>query len=389
MKNKSVLIFGTSHLAFRLHKKLKAQHDAVIYCSMNQLNEVSDEDSFAENIATYFSKILVDDIKMIFVLDDQDEHNLQICISILALQNKIPMYASLFNENLIPHLQQISSHLTILNRAKIAAPIFVAAIEKKLERKEMPTSNVHFQNEQGNKKNSLIFKLVISLLGVLFLAISYFHVVEKMSIIDSIYFVVTTATSTGYGDINLLKSPYYSKIAGIILMLSSTIFIWMIFSLTIDSFLKQRMQIALGRKKYSLKGHVILCGLGKVGYFIIEELLQKNEKVIIVEINENSKHIEHFKSLGAEVYIGDAKSFKVMNDVNVREAKALLTVIDDDATNLEIALNARSINQHLRIILRIFDEEMTKHIKGLLNIELSFSASTIALNKMDEILKSK
>jgi voltage-gated potassium channel len=130
-----------------------------------------------------------------------------------------------------------------------------------------------------------------------------------------------------------------------------------------------------------------MCGLGKVGYYVVETLIEQNEKVIIVELDENSKHINYFRSLGAEVYIGDATQYNVMKDVNVEHAKALISVIDNDAINLEVGLNARTINTNLRLVLRIFDEEMTKHIKFLLNIELTFSASTVALKKCLEILK--
>ena len=56
----------------------------------------------------------------------------------------------------------------------------------------------------------------------------------------------------------------------------------LIFSLTIDVLLKKRMQLSLGRRKYNFSNQIIVCGLGRVGYFIVEELLQKNEKVIFL-----------------------------------------------------------------------------------------------------------
>jgi TrkA-N domain len=199
--------------------------------------------------------------------------------------------------------------------------------------------------------------------------------------------VVVTAASVGYGDINFATASTGTKIVVILLILCSTISIWMIFSLTIAVFLKRRIQLELGRKKYNLKNHVIVCGLGRLGYYIVLELLQKNEKVIVIEQNENSNHIDYFKQLGAEVYIGDARLPKVMRDVNVIQAKALISVINNDSLNLEIGLNARSHQPEVKLILRIFDDQMADKIKDYLKIYHSLSASAIADDKFYEMLK--
>ena len=97
----------------------------------------------------------------------------------------------------------------------------------------------------------------------------------------------------------------------------------MIFSLTVDGIIKRRMQLALGRRKYARSGHVILCGLGRLGYFIADGLLTQDEQVLVVEKNEDSPTSEHLRSRGADVYIGDARLPRVLQDVGVTRAKAL------------------------------------------------------------------
>jgi Trk K+ transport system NAD-binding subunit len=170
-------------------------------------------------------------------------------------------------------------------------------------------------------------------------------------------------------------------------MLGSTILIWMIFSLTIDYFLKNRIQLALGRKKYHTKNHVIVCGLGRLGYFIVEELLKREKKVIIIEINEEAKHVDYFRSIGADVYIGDARSEKVLSDVNIKHSAALISVINNDALNIEIGLHARTLYATMKIVLRIFDEDIAVEIKNMLNIQLAMSNSAIASKSFFNELK--
>ena len=387
MKKKIVLIIGAGHLAYRLKKYLSAEGYEIVNTSVEQINVQSGSVSLIENLDNYIEKIDLDNVAMIYLLEDKDENNLQLIISLISLVSHVPITASLFNENLIPHLQKDHTNLRILNPAKIAAPAFVEQLY--IQKNNEPV----FKNVLSNnistirRKPSLIQKLIIAFVSLLLAAVIFFHYYEKLSWIDSFYFVVVTAATVGYGDIHLANSTSLSKFVGILLILFSTISIWMIFSLTIDVFLKRNIQLELGRKKYNLKNHVIVCGLGRLGYFIVLELIQKNEKVIIIEQDENSNHIDYFRQLGAEVYLGDGRLPKVIKDVNIGEAKALISVINNDSLNLEIGLNARSHQPNVKLILRIFDDQMADKLKDYIKIYHSLSASAIADEKFYQELK--
>ena len=323
-------------------------------------------------------------LAMVFLVDDRDHRNLELLTALISLHRTLPIVASLFNENIAPHLQAAHPNVRILNPAKIAAPIFLDALGIPLTHslRYVPVRMV--AEATPVESDALIKRLIAGFSAVVAAAVTYFHHAEHLSWLDALYFVVVTVSTVGYGDITLLKAGAMSKIVDIALILSSTIFIWTIFSLTVDRIIKRRVQLALGRKKYARKGHVILCGLGRLGYFIADGLLVRGERVLIVERDESSPTIEHFRSRGAEVYIGDARLPRVLEDVGVRRAKALYSVIDNDYANLEVGLNARSFEPNLRLILRIFDESMSRKIKENLDIHLTFSMTAIA----DEIFFS-
>lgn len=131
---------------------------------------------------------------------------------------------------------------------------------------------------------------------------------------------------------------------------------------------------------------MIVCGLGRLGYFIAEQLLQRGERVLIVERNEDAATVEHFRSLGADVYIGDARLPRVLQDVGVMHAKALYSVINNDFANLEVGLNARTFKPNLRLVLRIFDDTMSERLKKSLDIQLTYSMTAIADQPMFDAL---
>lgn len=387
MKKGVVHIFGSGHLVFRLKKIIESKSFTVVQCNDDIINNISISGSIIENLENYFKDIDLQQVAMIYLLDDKDENNLQLVIALSSLNLNIPITVSLFNENFISNLFKDNHNITILNPAKIAAPHFVQCVYKTLEKKEQ--GNVQAAQKIPTKKGDfLILKLLLIFAIVLVTSTFYFHYFEYLSWVNSIYFVVSTMTTVGYGDLNLANSSDWSKMVAVMLMLASTTLMWMIFSLTVDYFLKNRIQISLGRKKYKLKKHIIVCGLGRLGYYIVEELLQRGEKVIIIEINENSKHTEYFKSLGAEVYIGDARSEKVLSDVNITKSVALISVINNDALNIEIGLHAQTLFPDLKIILRIFDEDIAVELKKILQIKFAISNSSIASKYFYKVLEA-
>jgi voltage-gated potassium channel Kch len=387
MKNNTILVFGSGHLAYRLTGRLLAGNYQVIHVATDDIIHSSKSVSLLENLQKHLHNLDVDALKMIYLLDEKDEVNLQLIIALISLYPGVSVTASLFNENLIPHLQSEHNNVTIFNPAKIAAPYFVAALSQPLTRKVETGAITSIPKIRNNNKDNLIKKLLLAFTGLIAAAVLFFHFYEKLSWVDSLYFVVVTVATVGYGDINLVNSDAFSKVFVVLLILASTFFIWMIFSLTIDRVLKKRIMLALGRKKYHYKDHIVLCGLGRLGYFIAEELLLKGERLIIIEQNEDGRYLDYFRQLGADVYIGDGRLSKVLDDTNVAEARALMSVISNDAVNLEIGLNSRSFQPNIRLILRIFDEQMAKKIKEYLNIHLTLSASDIADEKFYEILK--
>lgn len=378
MIRKSVCIIGYGHLAFRV--KLLAEKKgwkAVCVSAASFVSKEEAELSFDQTL-DILRDLNLKSFSMVFLLDDKDERNLELMIGIMSLDKDIPITAALFNENITPHLRVAHPKLHIFNPAKIAAPAFVEALYVPLERTLNYEPSKAIKELPYKQSDNLIKWLLGGFIAIIILAGVYFHFALKISLLDSFYFVVVTVATVGYGDINLLNADALSKVIDILLIISSTVFIWMIFSLTINGIIKKRAQLFLGHKKYSYTNHVVVCGLGRLGYFIVEELLRRGEKIIIVELNQDSPHIEYFRRHGAEIYIGDARLPRVLQDIGVEKAKALISVINDDFANLEIGLNARSFEASLRLILRIFDETMGKKIKESLDIHLTLSMSAIA-----------
>lgn len=376
------ILVGAGHLARRILTLAAEDGREVVFVSREQFRSPASAEPTFEAIVQGLRALGAASATGAFLVDDRDEVNLEFLMALLSIDPRLPVVVSLFNENIAPHLQAANPNVRVLNPAKIAAPTFVHALNTPLTHALRYTPVRSAADKSASGFDPLITRLSVAFVTMLAGATAYFHVAEKFSWIDSLYFVVVTVATVGYGDINLLNASTVSKLVGIGLILGSTCFIWMIFSLTVDRIIKRRVQLALGRRTYTVRDHVIVCGLGRLGYFVAEALIAKGERVLIVERNEDSSTIEHFRALGADVYIGDARLPRVLQEVGVGRAKALFAVINNDFTNLEIGLNARTFEPTLRLVLRIFDDAMAARIREQLDIQLTLSMTAIADEKV-------
>ncbi len=108
----------------------------------------------------------------------------------------------------------------------------------------------------------------------------------------------------------------------------------------------------LQKKLESLKGHYIVCGYGRMGKVICNELKLKGLAFIIVEKEPQEFDIDE----DVLITYGDATRDDLLKSVGIERAKGLISVLDSDAQNLYVVLSARGLNKDLFIVARANEE---------------------------------
>jgi len=82
--------------------------------------------------------------------------------------------------------------------------------------------------------------------------------------------------------------------------------------------------------------------------------------------------------LNIPLIVGDAAQEETLRAASVQTCQALVVLSTDDATNLQAALNARTLRPDLRVVLRLFDGDFADRIQRAFNIASSRSVSYLA-----------
>lgn len=138
---------------------------------------------------------------------------------------------------------------------------------------------------------------------------------------------------------------------------------------------KESWQVAIASTYHD---HIIVCGLGKVGYRVVKELLELGENVVGIEQNPAGPFLEEIRRMNVPVLLGDARQREMLEKANVQQAAAIVVCTQDDLANLDIALDARALQPGIKVVLRMFDAQLAERVRIGFDIHTAFSTSALA-----------
>ena len=107
----------------------------------------------------------------------------------------------------------------------------------------------------------------------------------------------------------------------------------------------------------TMKNHIILVGLGHLGYRVVQHLHEMGKHLVVVELKADQHTVIAARSMGITVIEEDARNSTALEGANIQLAQTIILASQNDAMNLQIALKARSLNPKIQVVIRIFDED--------------------------------
>ena len=107
----------------------------------------------------------------------------------------------------------------------------------------------------------------------------------------------------------------------------------------------------------TMNKHIVLIGLGHLGFRVAQRLHEMGESVVVVEIKLSTHTTDAARDMGIPIIQADARQAGALEGANIKEAKTIILASQEDAMNLQIALKARTLNPDIQVVIRIFDED--------------------------------
>jgi len=191
--------------------------------------------------------------------------------------------------------------------------------------------------------------LCVNLLGVI-----GYSVIEGYNWTDALYMTIITISTVGFQEVEPLsiEGRYFTSFLIITSFVTFAYSIGAISSYVIDGeFRRQLTKIRKVKNIKKLENHVIVCGYGRNGKQIVNDLANSGQEYLIIENDhEIISEVIHDDCLN---YIeGDATNDETLVDAGIHRAKALISTLPNDAGNVFVVLTAREMNKSLLIISR-------------------------------------
>ncbi|MBN1303996.1 MAG: NAD-binding protein [Anaerolineales bacterium] len=193
----------------------------------------------------------------------------------------------------------------------------------------------------------------ITFLMLLLIGTAGYYWLEEMSLVNALYMTVITISTVGFGEVHTLSSTGRLFTIGLIVGGGGLA----AFSITTaaDFFMSGEWRTFWLHRRYAqmlstLKDHVIVCGFGRVGHHVAEELT--DEGVPFVVIDNNPDRIAHAQKHHYLAMEGNAANETTLREVGIENARAMITAVGTDAENVFITLTARSLRPDIFIAAR-------------------------------------
>lgn len=197
--------------------------------------------------------------------------------------------------------------------------------------------------------------------------------IERADWITALYMTVITISTVGYGEIEPLSTEGRIFIIGIVVaavgvtIYATSVVTQILVSGELREQLEQRREHQMIEK---LANHIIVCGYGRVGRNVANEL--RAEKISFVVIDPDAKKIEHLHAAGDLALQGNAANEAVLQEAGIARARGLVAAVNSDAENVFIVLTAREMQPNLFIVARAnFETSEPKLLRAGANRVLS------------------
>ncbi len=218
---------------------------------------------------------------------------------------------------------------------------------------------------------SLRRQLVISLLLLVVVVLSAVAVYmwfggPEVTLLNAFYMAVITVSTVGYSEVVDTHAHPELRLFNMLFILVGIGIMLYVFSASTAFIVEGELNHLFWRRKMQklirdMKNHLIICGAGETGTYLVKELLKTGNLFVVIDHDEG--RLERISQLGeVPVLKGEGGDEEVLTAARIQDARGLASVLPEDKDNLLITVTARLLNPNLRIVARCAEDRMIEKL---------------------------
>lgn len=182
--------------------------------------------------------------------------------------------------------------------------------------------------------------------------------IEGWGLFDALYMSVITLTTVGFEEVHPLSSAGRAFVM-LFLVVGLGVFMYGVVALG-EWVVQAQLGSWLGKNKMlstilKMKDHFIVCGFGRFGRSVCEELASRGLPFVVLEVDD--ENVEVCRDKGWPYLVGDATEDKALYEAGIERARGIACTLPSDAENLYVVMSARLLQKDLQILSRATTEK--------------------------------
>lgn len=181
---------------------------------------------------------------------------------------------------------------------------------------------------------------------------------DGMTLLDCVYYVTVTLSTTGYGDVTP-ASPSARFVNAFVITPMRIAFLVLLIGTTLEVLATEgRTQLQVARWRKRMKDHVVVVGYGIKGRSAVDTLLANGrtpESIVVVDAGDDGRR--DALAAGFTVVAGDSTRREVLQRAAVERARQVILATNRDDTNVLTTLAVRHLNPDAFIVAAVRDRD--------------------------------
>ena len=319
----------------------------------------------------------------VVVVTHDDALALRLTLLTTHVRPDLPLRTTLFDRTIVRQLHIIVPSVGIISPADIAADALMTSC---LEAGAHPVGRwrrgVRLVDDALRLLTAAGAGLIVVLVIEVLLALGALHESLDNAIFSSARVVATITDSQAAA-----HGPGWFKLVSTLTALTAVLLVAVFTAALVRRLSRPRLTALVGQRAAPGREHVVMVGLGQIGFRLAQRLMDRSVPVLAVERDISAPCVRRARRAGIPVAIADGEDRETLELAGLSRAAVIAAVTSDDLVNVAVGLTASQVGPEVPLVMRLGDGDVAAETDSLLHLGVICDLHDVVADAIaDEVL---